>query len=56
MLPLFVYTLDMTLAQRFAFYKQRNATPLAYYFARKRHAVGYRVPESLAYLWIGGVK
>ena len=46
----------MTLQQRFTFYRERNAAPLAYYFARKRHAAGYRVPEFLCYLWIGGAR
>jgi len=27
----------MTLLERFTFYRQRNAAPLAYYFARKFH-------------------
>jgi hypothetical protein len=46
----------MTLLQRFKFYKQRNAAPLAYYFARQKHAAGvYAVPYFLV-LWIGGVR
>lgn len=46
----------MTLQQRFKFYKERNSSPLAYYFARKIHARNYLVPEFLCYLWIGGAK
>lgn len=42
----------LTLTQLFAFYKERNAAPLAYYFARRRHASGYTVPEFLAYLML----
>jgi len=38
----------MSLIQRFAFYKERNAAPLAYYFARSKHVAGsYAVPEFL---------
>ena len=41
----------MTLIQRFTFYRERNAAPLAYYFARKRYlaaaAVDFTVPEFL---------
>ena len=38
-----------TLAERFAFYRERNPAPLAYFFARRWH-VGdtYSVPESIA--------
>ena len=45
-----------TLQQRFAFYKEVNPAPLAYYFARRRHVgdSGYVVPEFLV-LWIGPV-
>ena len=39
----------MTLQQRFTFYRERNAAPLAYYFARRKHATGYTVPDWLAY-------
>ena len=38
----------MSLIQRFAFYKERNAAPLAYYFARRKHVGNdYAVPEFL---------
>jgi hypothetical protein len=38
----------MTLIQRFHFYLERNAAPLAYYFARTKHVAGaYTVPEFL---------
>ena len=47
----------MTLLERFRFYRERNAAPLAYYFARKRHVNGaYRVPEFLVWAWIGGTR
>jgi hypothetical protein len=47
----------MSLLQRFAFYKQINAAPLAYYFARRKHVAGaYSVPEFLTLAWIGGVR
>lgn len=47
----------MSLLQRFAFYKERNAPPLAYYFARKHHVAGsYSVPEFLVVAWIGGTR
>lgn len=47
----------MTLQQRFHFYLERNAPPLAYYFARKKHVDGaYSVPEFLILTWIGGVR
>ena len=47
----------MTLEQRFRFFRQRHAAPLAYYFARVRHADrAYALPEFLVFLWIGGVK
>ena len=38
-----------TLAERYAFYRERNPAPLAYFFARRWH-VGdtYSVPESIA--------
>jgi len=38
----------MTLLQRFHFYLERNAAPLAYYFARRKHVGNdYAVPEFL---------
>lgn len=47
----------MTLQQRFRFYKERNAAPLAYWMARNKHVAGeYAVPNFLTLLWIGGVK
>lgn len=47
----------MSLLERFKFYKQRNAPPLAYYFARCKHVAGaYPVPEFLVVAWIGGVR
>lgn len=47
----------MTLMQRFTFYRERNASPLAYYFARRKHVAGsYVVPEFLVVVWIGGVR
>lgn len=47
----------MTLLQRFRFYKERNASPLAYWLARHKYVAGaYTVPEFLVLLWIGGVK
>lgn len=45
----------MTLQQRFRFYCERNAAPLAYYFARVKHVAGaYAVPEFLVLAWVGG--
>ncbi|SPF35799.1 hypothetical protein SBA4_1750017 [Candidatus Sulfopaludibacter sp. SbA4] len=45
----------MTLLERFRFYKEINAAPLAYYFARYRHVAGsYTVPQFLVLAWIGG--
>jgi hypothetical protein len=47
----------MTLLQRFNVYKQANAAPLAYYFARRKHVAGtYSVPEFLVVAWIGGIR
>lgn len=43
----------MTLQQRFKFYRERNAAPLAYYFARRKHAPGYTVPEWLVLHYMG---
>lgn len=45
----------MSLLQRFTFYRERNESALAYYFARRAHVAGsYAVPEFLALAWIGG--
>lgn len=45
----------MTLQQRFRFYRERNASPLAYWLARHKHVDGaYTVPNFLSLLWIGG--
>lgn len=48
----------MTLQERFHFYRERNAAPLAYYFARQHHVAGsYGVPYFLVlYPWNGGVR
>ena len=41
-------TQQRSLMDRFRFYRERNAAPLAYYFARKHHVAGeYAVPEWL---------
>ena len=53
----------MTLMQRFKFYKERNAAPLAYLFAREKHVAemgkndwrgDYKVPQFFVTLWVGG--
>ena len=38
---------NITLQERFKFYRERNAAPLAYYFARQKHAAGYTAPSFL---------
>ena len=49
---------SMSLMQRFTFYRQRNAAPLAYYFARMHHVAThpqpYRVPTFLVVTGIDG--